>query len=248
MPVYWLGKSLVFPPPEAATDEGVVAAGGDASAERLVLAYSQGIFPWPVEGMPLLWFSPDPRFVLLPEAIHVSRSLRRRIARRVFDVRADTAFADVIRGCAGAHRPGQRGTWITPELVRGYEELFARGYAHSIEAWRDGELVGGIYGVSLGAAFFAESMYAREPDASKVALVTLAGNAACWGMQFIDCQVHTAHVERFGAQDWSRERYLRELRAALAVPTRSGPWSLPLDPVAALARVTPSVYSTLPST
>ncbi len=237
MPVFLLNEELVFPPPELATEDGLVAVGGDVSPERLVLAYAQGIFPWPVRGMPLLWFSPDPRFVLWPEHAHVSRSLRKRIRRGTYDVRVDTAFPDVVRGCAAAPRPGQDGTWITPELARGYEKLFRLGFAHSVEAWQDGELVGGIYGVSLGAAFFGESMFSRAPDASKVAFVTLLGNAVEWGFQFVDCQVYTDHLARFGAADLSRGEFLLHLRRALEHDTRQGRWRFPLDPDHALERL-----------
>lgn len=234
MPVFLLNEELIFPPPELATEDGLVAVGGDVSPERLVLAYAQGIFPWPVRGMPLLWFSPDPRFVLWPEHVHVPRSLRKRIRRGTYDVRVDTAFGDVIRGCAEAPRPGQDGTWITPELERGYQRLHRLGFAHSIEAWREDELVGGLYGVSLGAAFFGESMFSRAPDASKVAFVSLLGNVMHWGFHFVDCQVYTEHLARFGAVEMPRDSFLRHLRHALEEDTRQGTWHFDLDPAAAL--------------
>ena len=232
MPVFLLNEELVFPPPELATNDGLIAVGGDVSPERLILAYAQGIFPWPVRGMPLLWFSPDPRFVLSPDAIHVSRSLRKRIRQRTYDVRVDTAFGEVIGACAVSPRPGQDGTWITSQLERGYIELHRRGYAHSVEAWEDGELVGGLYGVSLGSAFFGESMFSRAPDASKVAFVSLVGNTVEWGFDLFDCQVHTEHLSRFGAADIPREEFLRKLRDALSADTRKGPWRFELDPEA----------------
>jgi leucyl/phenylalanyl-tRNA---protein transferase len=234
--MYLLNEKLVFPPPEAATEEGIVAVGGDVSPERLILAYGQGIFPWPVSGLPLLWFSPDPRFVLPPDRAHVSRSLRKRMRRGDLEVRADTAFDRVMTACAQVPRPGQDGTWITHELRAGYGRLHRLGYAHSIEAWRAGELVGGLYGVSLGRAFFGESMFALEPDASKVAFATLLGQLTAWGFTIMDCQVHTEHLARFGAEHWPRRRFLATLREALAVPTRQGPWTLELTPVEA-ARV-----------
>lgn len=237
MPVYLLTKELVFPPPEGASREGVVAIGGDLSAERLLLAYAQGIFPWPSDGMPLLWFSPDPRFVLDPRAAHVARSLRKRIRRGGFEIRCDTAFADVMRGCKRAYRPGQHGTWITRDMVRGYQELHERGYAHSIECWIDGKLAGGLYGVSLGHAFFGESMFADEPDASKLAFASLLGNLVHWGFDLVDCQVRTAHLERFGAEDWPRARFLASLRRSLEATTRKGPWRFELDPREALDRL-----------
>jgi len=237
MPVYLLSDELVFPPPEGASREGVVAVGGDFRAERLLLAYAQGIFPWPTEGMPLLWFSPNPRFVLYPNEAHVPRSLKKAIKRGGFEVRVDTAFAAVIDGCAAAPREGQRGTWITPELRAGYLELHRLGYAHSIECWIDGALVGGLYGVSLGRVFFGESMFATAPDASKIAFTTLLGNLAHWGFALVDCQVYTEHLDRFGAVEIPRREFLSELHVALGEPTRQGIWTFPLDPIAALAQL-----------
>ncbi|HJL20354.1 MAG TPA: leucyl/phenylalanyl-tRNA--protein transferase [Sandaracinaceae bacterium LLY-WYZ-13_1] len=238
MPVYLLTDELIFPPPEGASPEGVVAIGGDFSPERLILAYSQGIFPWPTEGFPLLWFSPDPRFVLVPERLRVSRSLRKQIRRGRYRITADTAFDEVICACADVPRPGQSGTWITDELIAGYEALHARGFAHSVEAWdEDGVLVGGLYGVSLGGTFFGESMFAVAPDASKVAFATLIGNLLAWDFDLVDCQVHTEHLERFGAERWPRPRFLEALHRSLEKPTRRGPWALPLAPGAALQRL-----------
>lgn len=235
MPVYLLTDDLVFPPAEGASREGVVAVGGDARPERLLLAYAQGIFPWPAEDMPLLWFSPDPRFVLVPREAHVGRTLRKRVVRGDFEVRFDTAFREVMAACAEAPRPGQDGTWITDELLAGYAALHDRGYAHSIEAWRGGRLVGGLYGVSLGRAFFGESMFARESDASKVAFAVLLGHLVHWGFHFVDCQVRTEHLERFGAVDWPRTRFLRLLRHALTFETRAGKWATELTAEEAIA-------------
>ena len=239
MPVYLLTDDLVFPPPERASREGVVAIGGDARPERLLLAYGQGIFPWPADGMPLLWFSPDPRFVLIPREAHVGKTLRKRVRRGDFEVRFDTNFRAVIEACAEAPRPGQDGTWITDSLVAGYCALHERGFAHSIEAWRDGRLVGGLYGVSLGRAFFGESMFAREDDASKVAFAVLLAHLVRWDFHFVDCQVRTEHLERFGAVDWPRTRFLRLLRHALTLETRVGPWTTQLAPDDALALLAP---------
>lgn len=235
--MYLLSEKLIFPPPETATAEGIVAVGGDVSPERLILAYSQGIFPWPVRGLPLLWFSPDPRFVLEFGRVHVPRSLRKQIGRGEYEVRFDTAFDEVVRGCAESYRPGQDGTWITDPLREGFSSLHQLGYAHSIETYRDGELVGGLYGVSLGRAFFGESMFSRASDASKVAFVTLLGQLAAWQFEFVDCQVHTEHLARFGATHWSRARFLRSLHATLAHPSRDGRWTLELTPEEALARL-----------
>jgi leucyl/phenylalanyl-tRNA--protein transferase len=204
----------------------VLAVGGDVSVERLILAYSSGIFPWPHEGLPLLWHSPDPRTVLLPKDLHVGRSLEKSIRRGLYEVRLDTAFRQVIQGCSQKDRPNQDGTWITDEMIEGYVALHRRGLAHSIEAWRGDDLVGGLYGVSLGAVFFGESMFAEAPDASKVAFATLVRQLDRWGFDFVDCQVHTEHLERFGAVEWSRTRFLAALKQALKKPTRVGPWRL----------------------
>jgi leucyl/phenylalanyl-tRNA--protein transferase len=234
MPVYWLTDDLIFPPPEGASPEGVVAVGGDTRPERLVLAYSQGIFPWPHEGMPLLWFSPDPRFVLPLDRVRVSRSLRKTIRRQPYEIRVDTAFRRVMQACATAPRRGQDGTWINQQMVQGFCALHELGFAHSVEAWRDGELEGGLYGLSLGRVFCGESMFASEPDASKVATVALCGNLRAWGFAFVDCQVYTAHLARFGAIEWPRRRYLAALRRALSKPARRGRWSFDLDPLQCL--------------
>jgi leucyl/phenylalanyl-tRNA--protein transferase len=241
MPVYLLGKELSFPAPENANEEGIVAVGGDVSPERLLLAYQQGIFPWPARGYPLLWFSPDPRFALTPSRTHVSRSLRKVIRKGRLRITADLAFADVIAACADVPRPHQRGTWITDDLREGYLGLHELGYAHSIEAWLDDRLVGGLYGVSLGKTFAGESMFASEPDASKVAFTTLLGHLAAWGFRVVDCQVHTEHLARFGATMWPRERFLGEWRAAAEEDSALAPWTLTMSPEEALAYLGPDV-------
>ncbi len=235
MPVYMLSDELKFPPPEGASPEGVVAIGGDASPERLALAYSLGIFPWPHRELPLLWFSPDPRFVITWKHVHVGRSLRKRVRARPFEIRTDTLFSEVMNACAAAPRPGQDGTWITDELRAGFGALHARGLAHSIEAWDGDRLVGGLYGVALGRSFCGESMFALADDASKIATVTLLGNLRHWGFHFVDCQVYTDHLARFGARQWSRTRFLSALRRAVSEETLAGPWRFPLDAVQALA-------------
>lgn len=212
-----------------------MALGGRPDPDTLKDAYSHGIFPWPHEGLPLLWFCPDPRFALVPEEAHIPRSLRKRMRRGDFAVRADTAFAEVIRGCARTSRPGQDGTWITQEMLEGYTALHAEGLAHSIEAWQDGALVGGLYGVSLGGAFFGESMYTEVPDASKVVFATLLANLVHWGFQLVDCQSWTEHLERFGAEEWPRSRFLAALGRALRLPTLQGPWTLEVGPMEAEA-------------
>jgi leucyl/phenylalanyl-tRNA--protein transferase len=237
MPIPRLTGELVFPSPEQASPEGIVAWGAEPSPERLLVAYASGIFPWPHQDMPLLWFSPDPRFVLEPARAHVPSSLRKRVRRGEYEIRADTAFSAVMRGCRASPRPGQDGTWITPAMIAGYEALHRLGYAHSIEAWQGDDLVGGLYGVSLGRMFTGESMFARAPDASKVAFATLLGHFDAWGFAFVDCEVHTAHLARFGAVEWPRARFLAALAEALAAPTRKGPWTLDLTPQEAIARL-----------
>jgi leucyl/phenylalanyl-tRNA--protein transferase len=226
MPVFRLTRRLEFPPPELAED-GLLAVGGDLCPERLVLAYSMGIFPWYEEGQPILWHSPDPRMVLPVASLRVPRSVAKAVRKGLYRVTLDTAFDDVIDACASVFRPGQHSTWITPEMRKAYGELFRRGLAHSAEAWAGDVLVGGLYGVSLGGVFFGESMFARASDASKVAFVTLMGALRAWGMTLVDSQVYTDHLARFGAEEWPRSRYLKELREALKRPTRKGPWRLP---------------------
>ena len=226
--MYLLGEELVFPPPEEASPEGLVAIGGDVSPERLLLAYTLGIFPWPSGSLPLLWFSPDPRAILTPKVFHIPRSLARAARRTRLEFRADTAFADVITACAATTRPCQDGTWITDELRAGYERLHALGYAHSIEAYDGNRLVGGLYGVSLGGVFFGESMFTRESDASKLAFLTLMAHLDQWGIHLVDCQVMTEHLARFGSVEWPRAQFLTELRGIVTRPTRMGPWELEL--------------------
>jgi leucyl/phenylalanyl-tRNA--protein transferase len=221
--VYWLNKHIIFPPVDEADLDGLLAIGGDLCPRRLLAAYAQGIFPWYNED-PILWFSPDPRCVLLPDDIRISKSLSRILKNGSYQVRFDTAFESVIRACGEVPRPDQDGTWITEEMVTAYCTLARLGFAHSIEAWEDDELVGGLYGVSLGAAFFGESMFAKRPDASKVAFVTLVQQLRRWHFHFIDCQVHTPHLERFGAQMWPRREFISALHLALREPTRRGPW------------------------
>ena len=226
-------RRSLFPPVSWASPEGVIAVGGRPDPATLKEAYSRGIFPWPHEGMPLLWFCPDPRFVLVPGEAHISRSLRKEMRRGTFEVRADTAFREVMRACARKPRPGQDGTWITPEIVAGYTALHREGLAHSIEAWRQGRLVGGLYGVSLGAVFFGESMFADEPNASKVAFATLLANLVRWRFALVDCQSYTDHLAGFGAVEWRRARFLAALKRALRQPTRTGRWTLEVGPIEA---------------
>jgi leucyl/phenylalanyl-tRNA--protein transferase len=235
MPVFRLDDRLEFPPVHLAED-GLLAIGGDLRPERLLLGYTRGIFPWYAESLPILWHSPDPRMVMTSADLVVQRSLRKAIRRRPYELRMDTDFAGVLAGCATSPRPGQTGTWLIPEMVEAYGRLFELGLAHSIEAWAGGELVGGLYGVSLGSAFFGESMFARAPDASKIAFTACVRQLAAWGVHLIDCQVHTDHLERFGAYEVPRVRYLELLRIALDQPTRRGRWAFELDPAAFAAR------------
>jgi leucyl/phenylalanyl-tRNA--protein transferase len=214
--VFLLGQDPeAFPPPERADRSGLLAIGGDLTPERLLAGYRRGIFPWYSEGQPILWHSPDPRFVLLPGKLHVPRSLDKVLRRRTYDIRADTAFEEVLSACAVAPRPGQDGTWITREMHAAYGVLHRLGHAHSVEAWRDGALVGGFYGVALGRVFFGESMFARAPDASKAAFVSAARALFEAGCLLIDCQVETEHLARFGAGDIPRRRFLQLLGPAV---------------------------------
>jgi len=224
VPVFRLDERLVFPPP-ALAEEGLLAVGGDLSPERLLLAYASGIFPWYDQRQPILWHSPDPRMVLEADRLHVPASLRKTVRRRPYRLTLDVAFGAVIAGCADAGRPEGPGTWITADMIAAYAELHRRGFAHSVEAWAGEELAGGLYGVSLGGAFFGESMFARRPDASKVAFVALVEQLARRGITLVDCQVHTEHLERFGAEEWPRERYLAALSEAIRKPTWRGRWS-----------------------
>ena len=238
MPVYLLGKELSFPAPEGANEEGIVAVGGDTSPERLLAAYRNGIFPWPADGYPLLWFSPDPRFTLLPQQAHVPRSVRKALRRSGLRITADTAFERVIEACASVERSDQEGTWITDELREGYIGLHERGHAHSIEAWSGNELVGGLYGVSVGRGFAGESMFSTVPDASKIAFVTLLGQLTLWDFSIVDCQVPTDHLARFGAKAWPRAQFLEQWRHAADAADLRAPLQLTQTPEQALSQLT----------
>ena len=209
----WLKADAPFPPLASALAEpnGLLAAGPDLSPQRIVQAYRRGIFPWYNEGQPVLWWSPDPRMVLFPERFRLSRSLRKRIKRREFELRSDTAFTTVARECATVYRAGQFGTWITPVMLDAYTELHRQGYVHSVEAWQDGELVGGLYGVALGGVFFGESMFARVTDASKVSLAALVSHLRSSGGGLIDCQQETAHLASLGAAPIRRSAFAAQL-------------------------------------
>lgn len=204
-----------FPPVTAALHEpdGLLAAGGDLSAERLLFAYRSGIFPWYDEGQPLLWWSPDPRCVFLPDDFRLSRRLQRELRRSSAEIRINTAFADVIRACAGPRR-SEQGTWITPEMIKAYEDLHGQGWAHSIEVWQSGELVGGLYGLAIGKAFFGESMFSVTPNASKMALLYLANRLNKGDLQLLDCQVVSSHLTSLGARSLPRSDFLHSVESA----------------------------------
>ena len=221
----WLRADTQFPPVEWATTDpnGLLAAGGDLSVARLLEAYRHGIFPWFSEGQPILWWSPDPRMVLFPAQLKVSRSLAKTLRNSRFEVRADTAFRDVIENCRMPRRD-QDGTWITAPMVEAYCELHRAGIAHSVETWLDGELAGGLYGLALGRAFFGESMFMRVADASKVALVTLVRQLESWGFGMIDCQMNTAHLASFGAREIPRAEFTRRLQELIHYAPVPAPW------------------------
>lgn len=226
MPPRLLRGDQLLPDPEESDARGLVAVGGDLRPDRLIDAYRRGIFPWYSEGLPILWHSPDPRFVLEPKHLQVNRSLRKSLRRNPYRLSFDTAFSEVVQRCSEVPRPGQDGTWITNDMMAAYDRLFALGHAHSVEAWFDGQLVGGVYGVAVGALFCGESMFALAPDASKIAFVKLIHQLDRWGFGLIDCQVYTEHLDRFGAVEWPRAQFLAKLAALrerkLDTPT---PWA-----------------------
>ena len=222
----WLDPDDPFPPVESALREpnGLLAAGADLSPRRLLAAYARGIFPWFNDEDPTLWWSPDPRMVLYLDELRVTRSLRRVIRSGRFEVRADTAFLDVMAACAEP-REGQDGTWITPAMLDAYGALASLGFAHSIESWLDGQLVGGLYGVAIGRMFYGESMFTRQSDASKVAFAHLVAQLRRWGFRLIDCQMSTAHLASLGAREIPRETFVREIGDLIGLPAEPGPWA-----------------------
>jgi len=219
-----------FPPVEQALRDpnGLLAAGGDLSPERLIDAYRRGIFPWFGDDDPLLWWSPDPRMVLHAGELRVSRSLRRAVRSGRFHVTLDTAFTEVVAGCAEP-RPEQDGTWITADMTDAYVRLAALGFAHSVEAWADGRLAGGLYGVAIGRMFFGESMFTRVTDASKVAFVQLVRQLERWGVPLVDCQMSTHHLASLGAREISRADFVREVRRLVRQPAVPAPWRFDVD-------------------
>ena len=221
----WLGVHDPFPPVQEALVEpnGLLAAGGDLSPERLLDAYAHGIFPWFNDEDPVLWWSPDPRMVLFPDELHLSRTLRRTIRSQEFRVTLDRAFPDVMEGCAGP-RAAQDGTWITSDMMDAYVRLAELGHAHSVEAWVDGELAGGLYGVAVGRIFYGESMFSRRSNASKVALAWLARQLERWQFELIDCQMSTEHLASLGAREIPRADFVRRLEHGGALPPVPSPW------------------------
>ncbi len=221
MSIYSLGETLEFPSPELAESDGMLAIGGDLSVERLLLAYEKGIFPWYSQGLPICWWSPDPRFVLYPEKLRISKSMMQVMKNGHFSITFDKDFHSVIQSCKTVPRPGQDDTWITEEMLEAYCLLHEKGYAHSVEAWKGEELVGGLYGVSLGKCFFGESMFSDEKNASKAALISLVNTGK---FELIDCQVYTAHLETMGAEEIRRKQFLIEVERLLKHESMTGNW------------------------
>ena len=224
MPVHILDEEIKFPHPSISDKDGLLAIGGDLSPDRLLFAYANGIYPWFCDDSQILWWSPDPRMILIPAEFKRSKSLAQSIRRRAFEVRFDADFINVIKNCAEAGRRGEEGTWITPGMISAYVRLHEMGYAHSVETYMNGNLVGGLYGISLGKAFFGESMFHLERDASKVALSSLAEMCIEWDFHFIDAQQRTEHLRSLGAKPIARSFFLSMLARALKFPTLSGKW------------------------
>ena len=219
-----LPRTYTFPPLEAASPEGLLAVGGDLNPDRLLSAYRQGVFPWFSDGQPILWWSPNPRAILYPADLHISRSLRKSLRTQGFEVTADRAFDDVIQRCAES-RNAREGTWITSGMQEAYCTLHRMGYAHSVETWQNGQLVGGLYGLAIGKAFFGESMFSQITDASKTALVALSVSLTTSGYHFIDCQVVSEHLNSLGAKAVPRYRFSSELKQAVETPVNETPWN-----------------------
>jgi leucyl/phenylalanyl-tRNA--protein transferase len=224
VPVFLLSDTIDFPPPHLASKDGLLAVGGDLNPKRLILAYRMGIFPWFSDGDPILWWSPDPRLVLYPHEIKISRTLKKVLKKNTFSVTMDLAFDEVINQCAQVRLQKKQGTWIVEEMIDAYCKLHRSGFAHSVEVWQQGDLAGGLYGVSLGKCFFGESMFTRVSNASNVALIKLAKYLNELSFDMIDCQVATEHLIRFGARMIPRTLFLKQLEASLNAPTQIGKW------------------------
>lgn len=225
MPVFLLSEKIAFPAPCLAREDGLLAVGGDLSQERLILAYTLGIFPWFSDKEPIMWWSPDPRLVLYPARIKVSKTLKKIIKKGLFHTTMDTAFEQVITSCAQIRIQKSENTWIVEDMIDAYCKLHRSGFAHSVEAWHDGRLAGGLYGVSLGGCFFGESMFTRISNASNVALVALAEHLEGLSFDMIDCQIATEHLFRFGAEMIPGDHFLKKLEKSLDTPTRTGRWT-----------------------
>lgn len=221
-----MNSVVQFPDPRKADDEGLIAMGGELSADFLISAYSQGVFPWFNENDPILWWSPNPRMVLVPDEFRLTKSLKQIVVGEKFEIRIDTCFRDVIEHCRIKDRPGQGGTWITIEMRNAYVELHRMGLAHSFEAFYKGELAGGLYGVSLGKAFFGESMFFLEPNSSKFAFYHLVSWCRHFGYHFIDAQQPTGHLRSLGAKEMPRNDFLDKLSEAIKCPTMKGKWKV----------------------
>lgn len=226
MPVFWLSdENLNFPPAELANEDGILAIGGDLSVDRLLVAYNNGLFPWYNPEDPILWWCPDPRFVLFPEELKIAKSMRSYFNQRKFEVSFDRDFEQVIRSCKNQKRKGQGGgTWISEEMIQAYWNLHEAGYAHSVEVWNAGKLVGGLYGVSLGKIFFGESMFSKESNASKVGFITLVKYLAAKGIELIDCQQETNHLKSLGARSISRASFLKIVNKNQSNSTNTASW------------------------
>jgi leucyl/phenylalanyl-tRNA--protein transferase len=224
VPVFLLSDTIEFPPPHLASEDGLLAVGGDLSQERLLLAYRMGIFPWFSDNEPILWWSPDPRLVLYPHEIKISKTLKKIIKKETFRVTMDLAFNEVINQCAQVRLQKNQGTWIIEDIIKAYLRLHESGFAHSVEVWCHGKLAGGLYGVSLGKCFFGESMFNNISNASNIALVKLVEYLEKLSFDLIDCQVTTEHLIRFGAREIPRTLFLKQLEKSLNAPTQKGKW------------------------
>lgn len=224
MNIFVLSDELFFPPVELSSEEGILAIGGDLSPERLLLAYSSGVFPWYSENEPIIWWSPDPRFILFPNEIKISKSMKKFLKKNPYTLTVDTCFKEIITKCREV-RLAQEGTWITNEMLDAYCRLHEKGFAHSVEVRHEGKLIGGLYGISLGKCFFGESMFSLMPNASKAALIFLNTGLIEKGFHFIDCQVYTKHLETLGAKNIPREVFISLLEKGLDAPTLKGSWT-----------------------
>ncbi|MCK5310519.1 MAG: leucyl/phenylalanyl-tRNA--protein transferase [Desulfobacteraceae bacterium] len=224
MPIFKLSSKLEFPSPYLAEPNGLLCVGGDLSTERLLLAYSSGIFPWFSDDEPILWWSPDPRLVLYPKNIKISKSLKKKLKKHEFKITMDKAFEDVIYACANTRTQNSEETWLVNEMIQAYMKLHNEGFAHSVECWQDDKLAGGLYGISLGRCFFGESMFTYISDASKIALATLSDYLLKLNFDLIDCQVTTEHLISMGGFEISRETFLDQLKQSLQKPSITGVW------------------------